>query len=134
MQAEEDWGDDQPSGKEDGYANEDVEERHWKQQAARGKGKERLRDVIETDRHAAGGEAEPALHETREQITGNGAGGDQGPNLPVKSHQQGGKWSRQKRENNAPKSLRRPKQRLAVRQWQTAVNRLGEPIAEPFLG
>src|SRR5262249_29002153 len=65
---------------------------------------------------------------------GDGAGSDQGPNLPVTSDQPGGKWSRQKRENNAPNSLRRPEQRLAVGQWQTAVNRLGEPIAEPFLG
>jgi hypothetical protein len=76
MPAEEDWGEDQRSCKEDRHANEDVEKRHWKQQAARGKGEERLRDVIETDRHAARREAKPALHETREQIAGDGAGSD----------------------------------------------------------
>ena len=56
-----------------------------KQNAAREQRKERLRNLIEPERHAARGKSEAPLDEARKEIAGNGARADQGAHLPLKS-------------------------------------------------
>src|SRR4029453_661159 len=114
-------------------ANKKIEKGRREKEAAGGKRKERLRDLIETDRHAAGSKAEPAFHEAREQISSAGAAGNQGSNLPLKAHQQGGKRRRHERRNDTSDRLGRPEQGPAVGQDRAAVERLSKLIAESFL-